>query len=65
MEGVGLRFTQGIGRCLLHHSSLFGPMAGSSETLASPNSPYGWFGLPPASHPPPPPAPPLPPAHPL
>ena len=26
--------------------------------IASPNSPYGWFSLPPASHPPPPPAPP-------
>ena len=45
MEGIGLKFTPGIGRRLLHHSSMFGPMAGS---IASPN---GWFSPPPASHP--------------
>ena len=32
--------------------------------IASPNSPNGWFNLPPASHPPPPPTPTLPLTHP-
>ena len=32
MEGMGLKFTPGIGRRQLCHSSMFGPMAGSSGT---------------------------------
>ena len=37
MEGMGLKFTPGIGRRLLRHLSMFGPMAGTSGThIASP-----------------------------
>ena len=32
MEGMGLKFTPVIGRHLLRHSSMFGPMAGTSGT---------------------------------
>ena len=32
MEGMGLKFTPAIGRRLLRHSSMFAPMAGTSET---------------------------------
>ena len=32
MEGMGLKFTPLMGRRLLHHSSMFGPMAGTSGT---------------------------------
>ena len=32
MEGMGLKFTPGMGRCLLRHSSEFRPIAGSSGT---------------------------------
>ena len=32
MEGMGLKVIPGIGRRLLRHSSMFGPMAGSSGT---------------------------------
>ena len=52
MEGMGVKFTPGIGGCLLRHSSVFGPMAGTLGLIASPNVPYGWFSPPPASHPP-------------
>ena len=39
IEGMGLKFTPVIGRHLLRHLSRFGPMAGTSGTIASPNSP--------------------------
>ena len=39
MEGMGLKLTLGVGRRLLCHSSMFGPMAGSLGLIASPNSP--------------------------
>ena len=55
MEDMGLKFTPGIGRRLLCHSSMFGHMGGTSGLIARPESPNGWFNLPPASHPPPPP----------
>ena len=32
MEGMGVKFTSGMGRRLLRQSSVFGPMAGSSGT---------------------------------
>ena len=32
MEGMGVKFTPGIGGRLLRHSSVFGPMAGTSGT---------------------------------
>ena len=32
MEGMGLKFTPATGRCLLCHSSIFEPMAGTSGT---------------------------------
>ena len=32
MEGMGVKFTSGMGRRLLCHSSMFGPMTGSSGT---------------------------------
>ena len=32
MVGMGLKFTPVIGRHLLHHSSMLGPMAGTSAT---------------------------------
>ena len=32
MEGMGLKFTPLTGRCLLCHSSMFGPMADTSGT---------------------------------
>ena len=57
MEGMGLKFTPGMGRRLLRNSSMFGPLAGSSGTYCYPSGPYGWFSPPLASHPPPPPAP--------
>ena len=63
MEGMGLKFTPGMGRRLLRHSSVLGLLLALLGLIASPNSPYGWFSPPPASHPPPPPAP--PPSHPL
>ena len=34
MEGMGVKFTPGIGRRLLRHSSMFGPMAGTSGTYS-------------------------------
>ena len=37
-ECIGLIFT----RCLLRHSSMLGPMAGTSGTIASPNSNKHW-----------------------
>ena len=30
MENTGVKFTSVIGRCLLGHLSMFGPMAGTS-----------------------------------
>ena len=60
MEGMGVKFTPGIGRRLLRHSSMFGPMVGTSGTHSYPNSPNRWFSPLLASHPPPPPAPPPP-----
>ena len=59
MEGMGLKFTPLIERRLLCHSSMFGPIVGTSGThtpLASPNGLNGWFNSPLASHSPPPPA---------
>ena len=32
MEGMGVKFTPGMGGRLLRHSSVFGPMAGTSGT---------------------------------
>ena len=32
MEGMGVKFTPGIGGRPLHHSSVFGPMVGTSGT---------------------------------
>ena len=32
MEGMGVKFTPGIGGRLLRHSGVFGPMAGTSGT---------------------------------
>ena len=32
MEGMGVKFTSGMGRRLLRHSSVFGPITGSSGT---------------------------------
>ena len=32
MEGMGLKFTPVLGRRLLRHLSMFGPMAGTSGT---------------------------------
>ena len=32
MEGMGVKFTTGIGGRLLRHSGVFGPMAGTSGT---------------------------------
>ena len=32
MEAMGLKFIPVIGRCLLCHSSMFGPLAGASGT---------------------------------
>ena len=32
MEGIGVKFTSGLGGRLLRHSSVFGPMTGSSGT---------------------------------
>ena len=52
MEDMGLKFTPVIWRCLLRHSSMFRPMAGTIGLIASPNSPNGGFNPPPASHPP-------------
>ena len=37
---------------LMPFKHVFGPMAGTSGTIASPNSPNGRFNLPLASHPP-------------
>ena len=34
MEGMGLKFTPVTGRCLLHHLSMFEPMAGTSVTTS-------------------------------
>ena len=39
MEDMGLKFTPVIGRRLLCHLNLFGPMAGTLGFIASPNSP--------------------------
>ena len=58
MEGMGLKFIPVMGRCLLRHSSMFEPMAGTSGPIAGPNSPNGRFNPSPASHPPPPANPP-------
>ena len=53
MEGMGLKFTPVIGRDLLCHSSMFGPIAGTSGThIASPNSLNREFNPSLASHPP-------------
>ena len=49
MEGMRLKVTPVIGRCLLHHPSVFGPMAGTCGLIASPNSPDEGFNPPPAS----------------
>ena len=35
MEGMGVKFTSGMGKRLLRHSSMFGPITGSSGT-------HGW-----------------------
>ena len=39
MEGMGLKFTLVVWKSLLCHLNMFGPMAGTSGTHASPNSP--------------------------
>ena len=52
MEGMGLKFIPVIGRHLLCHLSMFGAMAGTFGTNASPNSPNGGFNLPLVSRPP-------------
>ena len=57
MEGMGLEFTPVVGRHLLGHLSMFGPMAGTTGThIVNAYSPNEEFNLPPASHPSPPPA---------
>ena len=62
----GQKFTQVMGRCLLCHSCMFGPIwLAPLGPIASPNNPNESFNLLPASLPPPPPAPPLPSPHPL
>ena len=33
MEGMGLKFIPVMGRCLLGHLSMFGPVTGTSVTL--------------------------------
>ena len=59
MEGMGLKFTPGIGRRLLYAiQACLGLWLALLGLMASPSGPYGWFSPPPASHPPPPPAPP-------
>ena len=59
--GMGLKITPVIWRCLLCHSSMFGPIASNLGLIANPNSPNGGFNPPPASHPSPQPASTLPP----
>ena len=61
---MGLKIAPVIGRRVLGHLSMFGPMAGTFGPIASPNSPNGGFNQPPTFHPSPPPAPPLLRAHP-
>ena len=58
MEGMGVKFTPVMRRCLLHHSSILGLWLALLGPIASPNSLNGGFKLPPASHPPPQPTPP-------
>ena len=31
-KAMGLKFDPVMGRCLLHHSNMFGPMSGTSES---------------------------------
>ena len=52
MEGMGIKFTPVVVRCLLGPLSMFGPMA-LFGFIASPNSPNRGFNLPPVAHPPP------------
>ena len=60
MEDMGLNFTPVIGRCLLGHLSMYGPMAGTSGTQLVQTVLTEGLTRPPASHPPPPPAHPCP-----
>ena len=60
MEGMGAKFTPGIGDVYYAIQACLGLWLALLALIASPNGPYGWFSSPPASHPPPPPAPPPP-----
>ena len=53
MEGMGLKLTPVVVRCLLSLLSMFGPMAGTSwiHTVASTNSPNRGYNPPPTPHP--------------
>ena len=62
MEGIGVKFTPGIGDVYYAIQACLGLWLALLGLIASPNGPNGWFSPPPASHPPPPPAP--PPSHP-
>ena len=57
MEGMGLKFTPVIVRCLLSPLSMFRSIAGIKLVvlIANPNNPNRGYNLPPASLPPPPP----------
>ena len=52
MEGMGLKLTPVIARCLLGHLNMFGLWLALLAFTASPNSPNRGFNLPPAIHPP-------------
>ena len=51
MEGIELKLSQVVVRCLLGSLSMFEPMAGTSWTYGFIQS-SGWFNLPPTIHPP-------------
>ena len=56
MEGMGLKFTAVVVRCLLGPLNEFGPIwLAVLGSIASQNTPNKSFNPPPAAHPPPPP----------
>ena len=50
MEGMGLKLTPVVVRCLLGPLSMFGSIAGTLGLIARPNSPNGGYGLPLTAH---------------
>ena len=51
MEGMGMKFTPGIGDVYYAIQACLGLWLALLGLIATPNGPNGWFSPPPASHP--------------